>query len=132
MPIELATEKYLYNPKVSRDWHLPCDIKSHNGEWLWSSIDWRNYSWFSRMSPGVRGHESEYLFGDYARGIPNDIHSLIIIECNRYDDDGHSHNWLWVKEILEKEELQDYQQYKWLQQYIDDPEHTKMVFFFDN
>lgn len=61
--------------------------------------DGRNYELFGILA-GIRSNEHEPI-ATY-RGVPNDSCDTIRHEKSEWGNDGHSHNWLTYKEIVDR------------------------------
>jgi hypothetical protein len=105
-------------------------------EGYWSVIDelysGRDYSLFEKLA-GVRGYDEKAIC--YARGFPIDASSGYTEIVNQWDDDGHSHSYFTLSELL-KENFDDFEEFKDTvesMKLIDpDPDKVRCVFFFDN
>ena len=62
-----------------------------------SIYDNRNYDLFNILA-GVRGNGPSI---SQARGLPNDVSSIVKKESDRWDDDGHSHSYFTLAELKE-------------------------------
>ena len=93
-----------------------------------SMIDTRDYTWFSHIANGVRGHADCFDI----RGVPKDCARVIKSWINSWDGDGHSHSWLMIDEMINHPRLANFKQVAWLKRNIKDPANSRMVFFFDN
>jgi len=58
----------------------------------------RNYAWFALLA-GVRGHLDPMIAPD--RGLPKDVSPEVLRQSTQIDDDGHSHSWVTLRELLE-------------------------------
>lgn len=77
---------------------------------------------------------------DYPRGIPNDASSAYLYYTNKWSDDGHSHSYFTLKELLEVDWSEYNQEYirnfliviEDLKSIDSDPDNVRICFFFDN
>jgi hypothetical protein len=117
MSLDEAEERFGSHPRMIRDWNI-----SHE-------VDGRDYGWFNLLA-GVRGYEHTAIW--QPRGAPDDMSKEVRAEVERYGDDGHSHSWLMVSEMLNCVSLKSHRQTKWLRKNIPNPDDVRMVFYFDN
>lgn len=91
MSNEEILEKYGNNPHLywSGPWDDNFDLRG------------RNYAWFAILA-GVRGQMHPMIAHD--RGLPTDVSTEVLRQSTQIDDDGHSHSWVTLRELLE---------YKW-------------------
>lgn len=103
----------------------------------------RNYWLFGLLSKGVR---TEWEWSFEPKPLPEDLSLEVQEDINTWSDDGHSHNWLTLRELKEKATellLVDSHDAKELLGYLmeliasipnktEDPDATRIVFFFDN
>jgi len=120
-------------------WDYPC--LGNDPKWCYPEIEHRDYWWFGKIA-NVRGTDCVWA----PRGLPEDLSVETENENCRWNGGGHSHSWLMVDEMLEEEELavtddayyvgthNDHEpmQIKWLRTFVEDPENTRMVFWFDS
>ena len=103
----------------------------------------RNYSLFGALA-GVRDCSME-LIVEADRGLPEDVCDEIREEADGWDMDGHSYNYIYLKEIIESsyykqtdEELDEYGLIPFFRHTVNelmrlgDPEEIRIVFWFDN
>lgn len=93
----------------------------------------RNYELFSKLAD-VRSYGENNPI-DEPRGIPIDCSLFFQIRCNQWEGDGHSHSYLYLKELLEHDFSNisnDFQNF--IESFRDknDLENYRIVFFFDN
>jgi hypothetical protein len=123
MSIEEAEAKYGHDPLMQWDFNLP-------GTEYTERFRVRDYGFFGWAAKGVR---SDHPDSFEQRGIPDDASPEVAREIETMGDDGHSHSWLMVDEMLANPGVQRFpQQHKWLLKNIENPEKTRLVFFFDN
>lgn len=128
MPLEKATTEYLYHSQAYRNWSLPT-TKTVGYD---LSINDRDYDWFAAIA-GVRWSFNDNKDGYYGgRNIPEDCHTLIAIEYKCWGRDAHSHSWVMINELMSNDALSNFKQIKWLKEHVNDQEHTRMTFWFDN
>lgn len=129
LSMDEVKEKFLCNPKIYLQWNLPL-LGERRHKYQSAEVKERNYWWFGILNDVRQGG---CLF-ERNKGVPEDSSFLIRQQRDRDGSDGHSHSWLLVSEILEK--LEEFNkgcpQYEWLKTFIEDPENTRMVFWFDN
>jgi hypothetical protein len=61
-------------------------------------FDWRNYFMFGMLG-GVRNNE--VIGFDTNRGFPDDLSDDVALENQQWDNDGHSHNYIALEELLD-------------------------------
>lgn len=61
--------------------------------------DDRDYTRFAVLA-NVRNYGS-CKFIDFPRGIPADVTNLVKMDCDKWGDDGHSHSWLSLRELID-------------------------------
>lgn len=107
-------------------------------DWTESLYSDRNYNLFSILADVRNGNGIEPI--DYPRGIPNDASTGYLFVCHQWEDDGHSHSYFTLDELLKV----DWSQYR--EYYVDgfletlekmkeidkDPLNVRCCFFFDN
>jgi hypothetical protein len=117
-----------YRPESpSNDWNTP--RTDH-------PIRWRDYEMFAIFA-GVRNR-----FGIVPIAEPRDLPPDVSLEVRRlskkFDDDGHSHSWLLLSEILGWEDaFCDWDDYAWgaaiqTMKTLGEPDRVRMVFWFDS
>jgi hypothetical protein len=86
---------------------MGCDIHAHveikkDGEWIhWQSLRIeRDYDLFEKMA-GVRGHDDNAISAP--RGLPDDVSASSKLASDIDGEDGHSHSWLSLAEMIELE-----------------------------
>ena len=62
----------------------------------------RNYELFGILA-GVRDRNNDSI--DDPRGLPEDVSEVTKKESDRWDEDGHSHSWVTLKELKEYQGL---------------------------
>jgi hypothetical protein len=62
----------------------------------------RNYELFGILA-GVRDRNNDMI--DDPRGLPEDVSEVTKKESDRWEDDGHSHSWLTLRELKEYQGL---------------------------
>lgn len=130
LSMDEVKEKFMCNPKIYLQWNLPL-MEERRYKYQSAEVKERNYWWFGILNDVRQGG---CLF-EKDKGIPDNTSFLVKQQYDRDGSDGHSHSWLMVSEILEKLEKsnnKDCLQYEWLKMFIEDPENTRMVFWFDN
>ena len=104
----------------------------------------RNYRLFGALA-GVRNYNME-IISDFAKGLPVDVSTEVCGFSDEWEDDGHSHSYLTVKELIDskyhkmsKKELYDIGMSSYFfKDVVDsllilgDPEDVRIVFWFDN
>lgn len=121
--LEEAEEKYGADPLMLWDFNLP-------GKDYEDRFRVRDYSFFGWVAKGVR---ADYPDSFQQRGIPDDLSPEVARETEKMGDDGHSHSWLMVSEMLAAPGLSRFpHQKKWLEKNIEHPNETRVVFYFDN
>jgi len=120
----------------------------------------RDYILFSVLADVRNGSEDKTPFIDEARGLPEDVTPEVKEQSESMGEDGHSHSWLLLSEVLAWEgwdrdySIKDFddkaipvlktkplREWCWtfwqkvipaMKQLRDDPANVRMVFFFDN
>jgi hypothetical protein len=103
----------------------------------------RNYGLFGVLA-GVRDCSRDMITGGL-RGLPDDVSEEILGLSNDWDGDGHSHNYLYLNEILDShyyrmsdEELEENGFTYFFRTVVNDlleignPDNLRLVFWFDN
>lgn len=104
----------------------------------------RNYNLFGALA-GVRNDDME-LIADMDRGLPDDVSDEICAISDEWDMDGHSHNYLYLDEILNSSYTKMTQAQldeigvsyffnkviPTLVELADNPSEIRLVFWFDN
>lgn len=138
---------------------MGCDIHCFvevniNGKWMfYNQCDvGRHYGLFAKMA-GVRNYDEIVPISD-PKGIPDNISEMVKIHCEYFGDDGHSHSWLSIRELIK---LREYYQekisekswdfddefgyifgnpitefYKYNEEYPEFLKDIRVVFWFDN
>lgn len=125
-------------------WKCLEDYYEDDGEVFLSAryID-RNYMLFGLLAE-VR---SKVSLAFTARGLPDDVSEQIQLESNEWDSDGHTHSWLDLRELHEKQtelllssEQLTQECLTCLQKFLGElewpkdvsPQNCRIVFWFDN
>ena len=145
------TEEYIINKYIpkkmdtsDRHWYEVQGTGKFPYPYTDSPYDGRCYSLFGILA-GVRD-TSNPMIGDWNRYLPDDVSDEVREISDEWDIDGHSHNHLYLRELLEsdymkmsKEELRGlgldsyffHTTIPQLQE-IGDPDDIRIVFWFDN
>ncbi|RYE96429.1 MAG: hypothetical protein EOO77_40975 [Oxalobacteraceae bacterium] len=124
IPMDEVMARYGTHPLLERDFLGPKTA----GEKIDYSDKFgsRDYAFFAAVA-SVRGRGAD------PRGIPDDLSPAVRGEYERWEGDAHSHTWFLCSEMLADPTLNHFRQVDvFVRKYIDDPENTRVVMFFDN
>jgi hypothetical protein len=127
IPLDEAERQYGEDPRFNRTFNIPNE-EDYSRDVM--RIGGRDYRFFGAVA-GVR-YPVDGAFK--ARGYPDDVSFEVLQEIKQYGEDGHTHSWLDVQEMLDSKLLQEHapHQLQYLREHIPDPKNTRMVFYFDN
>jgi len=86
----------------------------------------RDYGWFSLF--GLRTSSEAKI--DIQGTIPDDASTLVKRIYKRMRGDAHTAGYINVSELCSR--FASYRQIKWLKRNVEDPENTRLIFWFDN
>jgi hypothetical protein len=128
IPLDEAEARYGDHPLFVRTFSIPnADDWSSDGIVRISNRDYRFFGVVAGVRAPIKGAFKP-------RGYPDDVSPEVLAEIKRYGDDGHTHSWLGVQEMLDSDVMKENCPYQlsYLRDYIPDPKNTRMVFYFDN
>lgn len=111
------------------DIHMWIEVQRDDGTWLLvaSGTEERDYALFGRLA-WVRREDEKPIAEP--RGIPSDASEGYLYHCKRWEDDGHTHSWLLLSELMA---VNLNCMFVWRMQGLVEPfDRTRAVFFFDN
>ena len=99
------------------------------GNWC-DFVRYRNYDLFAFLAK-VRGNDQH----SYSpRGLPDDLTEYTRKSSDYFGSDGHTRSWLMVSELFANPVFMERYTFltHWFNDYIAEPERTRMVFWFDS
>lgn len=117
-PWREAQEMIRLNQRVPEGW-----------DWYGSErFSGRNYEWFALF--GLRTSEDPKL--TWTEGIPDDASDILKRTHKRWEGDAHTVGHIMVSDLLAVKGIKSQIPIKWLIKYVEAPETTRLVFWFDN
>lgn len=117
-------------PQTPESWYKGYPILHPEETWARPEIRVRHYYWFAKLA-GVCDYDDNDRIWE-PRGWPDDVTETNKAIYEYWGVDGHTPSWQMVSELINHPHLQDFEQVEWLKKFIEDPENTRMLYFFDN